>query len=136
MTLTIAPITTHEGIIFPAGPNDRLTYDRDDTANAPTVVPGGLVAKAVDVTFDSSYPTGGEAVSANDIGMAAITDAICNPAVKSDGSNAYVVQWVPSTGKLKLYRAADTAVEMEEATDAADLSTYTTRVLFLGHRVL
>ena len=116
---------------FPRGEFTADTLDLDGKS----VVPGGLTLKVVDVTFDSSYPTGGEAVSANDVQLASITDAICNPAVKSDNSNAYVVQWDKPNGKLKLYRAADTAVEMEEATNAADLSTYTARVAFIGHRV-
>lgn len=71
------------------------------------------------VTFDSSYPTGGEAMAAADVGLNVID--VCIP-YASDG---YGVEYDGTN--LVAYSAADT-----EVTDATDLSTLVIQVLCFG----
>lgn len=73
------------------------------------------------VTFDSSYPTGGEALSANDLGLASL-DFV---SATTDGN--YAVTWDKAAGKLKAYVAAGTQVP-----NATDLSAIAVRILAIG----
>lgn len=52
------------------------------------------------VTLDDTYPAGGEAIAANDVGLGTINALI---PLGSPGGATY--EWVPSTGKLKAYYA-------------------------------
>jgi hypothetical protein len=58
------------------------------------------------VTFDSSYPTGGEAIVAADFGLTTLHSVMVHGvAVKSDLTDSVAVAWNPTTGKLVAYRS-------------------------------
>ena len=82
----------------------------------------GATLKAVTVAFDNSYPTGGEAIAAADLGF----DTAIDFAVVATGGSDTVV-WNRSTGKLQIFTADGT-----EATNASDQSAVSRDILFLG----
>ena len=74
------------------------------------------------VTFDSSYPTGGESVTAASFGLSTLHSLIVHgPAVKSDLTDAVGVTFNPATSKLVCYRAgaAASSINIEDSNDAA-----------------
>lgn len=82
-----------------------------------------------DVTFDSSYPTGGEVIAPADFGPAVDATQILyiGPAVNA----GYVIEHVPSTGKLKAYRADYDAVgdgPLAEVPNTTNLASVTVRI--------
>lgn len=98
-----------------------------------TVTDAGLSMRVADITFDSSYATGGETLAASDFGLTSLVAIICCPAVKSDNTDAMAVTWNKSTGKLMLWRDAATNIALAQFTNTGDASAYTCRVLALGH---
>lgn len=58
--------------------------------------------RVVDITFDASYPAGGEAISADDVGLSQVIDTML-PAVAVASSNFLNVAYNPATGKLMAY---------------------------------
>lgn len=108
---------------------------------------GNAFAVAADVTFDSSYPTGGEALAPTTLGLNAIDVMLCETA------SGYMFQYDYANSKLKAFypRAAltgslvvaDTAATLTDDADvaaaagaevgnAADLHTVTVRVMAIG----
>jgi hypothetical protein len=90
---------------------------------------GSVFAVPATVAFDSSYPTGGEPVTAAQFGLAAIDDVIV-----TDGGG-YDVSYVPSTGKLLVRYADYDAVadgKLIEVPNTTNLSTLTARVIVIG----
>lgn len=74
-----------------------------------------------DVTFDNSYPTGGEAITPRDFGLTSLDyiDSNQAPGGKS-------VSWDPVNKKLLVFSGAT------EATNASDQSTLTIRLHATG----
>lgn len=92
-------------------------------ANANPELPNVRVA-AARVTFDSSYPTGGEAISAADLGLNKIDFVVAT-------APGYVLNYLASTGKLLAYWV-DTTVDgaaMAEVANTTDLSAVVANVL-------
>lgn len=88
----------------------------------------------VEVTFDSSYPTGGESFTPADAGMAEFSLVLVSP----DSSPAYQFAYDYSAQKILVFgvqQDADAAVTdpFDEEDNAADLSSVTVRVLCVGH---
>ena len=81
-------------------------------------------------TFDSSYPTGGEAVSLVNLGLSYLIDLEC------DGDDGYVLQWDRSqTSPILLAYWVDTTVDgaaLAEVADTTDLSALITRFVATG----
>lgn len=75
------------------------------------------------VTFDSSYPTGGEAVTPSNFGLQSIRNV--EPAVPVAGSR--LVAWDGTNSKLKVFTAIGT-----EAADTSDQSTIIAPVVVYG----
>jgi hypothetical protein len=75
------------------------------------------------VTFDSSYPTGGEAVTAANFGLNRILYVLSG--VNTAGNR--LVVWDDTNSKLKLYTALGT-----EAADTSDQSTIVAVVTVIG----
>lgn len=74
------------------------------------------------VTFDDSYPTGGESVSAASFGLTTLHHLVVHgPAVKSDLTDAIGVTFDPATSKLVAYRAGAPAstITLTDSDDAA-----------------
>jgi hypothetical protein len=93
-------------------------------------VVGDMRYSIVDVTFDASYPTGGESVTPADFGFT--TDIFHVDGGVSD--TGIVVGFIDSTSKLKAYWV-DTTVDgagMAEVVDTTNLSTADVRLFALG----
>ncbi len=79
-------------------------------------------------TFSASYPTGGEAITASDLG--AITGSIKHLSANSAGG--YVFEWDQANGKLKAHQAPHghgEATPLPQVPNATDLSAVTTRII-------
>lgn len=85
---------------------------------------GDKRAALVTVTFDNSYPTGGEAVAASDVGLTAIDHVIAAPLVSVDND----VYWDGPNSKL-FVTVRSTGVEVA---NAVSLATLTARLLVIG----
>lgn len=83
-------------------------------------VPGNLKEVIVDVTGDSSYPTGGYAVSFPGITNVIFCDA-------QSGSTGHPAVFNYATGKLQLFTSGGT-----EVANAANVSTTKIRCAVLG----
>lgn len=91
-----------------------------------TAVPFGQFKIEVrDVTFDDSYPTGGEALSAASFGMSTLYFAIAKVKVAGTGS-VTAVHYDETTNKLLAYTAA------AQVANTTDLSAVTARVIAFG----
>ena len=77
---------------------------------------------AATITFDNSYPTGGETLAVADLGLDSAIDAVIPALGGSD-----VVVYNRATGKLQVFTADGT-----EATNASDQSTVSRDVLVIG----
>lgn len=82
------------------------------------------------VTFDSSYPTGGEAVSAADVGLSRITSADARFLGGFSAAFSFVEPLVQSTGSVLLRLRAAAGTEVPNATDA---STVSVRLIVWGY---
>lgn len=80
------------------------------------------------VTFDSSYPTGGEAISASDVGLQGILDALVGGADDA----TYHGYWDNVNRLLKLYVEDGTSGIEAEAANTSDQSAVVLPVLFVG----
>lgn len=103
-----------------------------DIAGADTPIAGGtagLRMKVKTVTFDSSYPTGGEALTAADFGLSSIVWA------HASNASGYVFSYDYTNSKLLAYRGDnDNAADapMIEVANAVNLSAVATRVTVIG----
>ncbi|NIP44327.1 MAG: hypothetical protein GWN00_35580 [Aliifodinibius sp.] len=68
------------------------------------------------ITFDASYPAGGEAIAASDFGLTYLKDLIM-----SNGEGGYVFAYDKSEGKIKAFEAGADAGALDEVS-SADLS--------------
>lgn len=101
-----------------------VTVSTPTHATSP-VVAGNVRMAVRDITFDSSYPTGGEALSASDFGMQVILASI--PTVRTAGTGSVTaVQHDIENGKLLAYTAA------AQVANTTDLSAVTVRVIAFG----
>lgn len=117
---------------------------------------GNAKASIVDITFDASYPTGGESVTPGQVGLEVVQGFIC------EANSGYTFEYVRSTKKLKalapigvvagdgvadanntLMKSATGTLEVAgtgtafqqaavEVANAADLHTVTTRAFVIG----
>lgn len=84
------------------------------------------------ITFDSSYPTGGEAVTPANFGLTAITD------IQLEGDDGYVLRWDRSTTapKLLAYMGDNNNASdgpLIEVANTTDLSAVVTRFTVTGY---
>lgn len=95
------------------------------THAAQPIVAGNVRMTIRDITFDDSYPTGGESVSASDLGLQNVLAAI--PVVRTAGTGSVTaVQYDVENGKLLAYTAA------AQVANTTDLSAVTVRVIAFG----
>lgn len=95
----------------------------------PFAIGGGLVQTVGTITFDSSYPTGGEAISANSFRQGAIINLQLGAS-----ENGYVYCYKPSTGKI-LARWVDTTIDgapLAEVTAGTNLSAEVVPFISIG----
>lgn len=91
---------------------------------------GDMRAVIADVAFDSSYPTGGESLTAAMLGLSAIEFVIAEPAA------GYTFEYDHANSKL-LARWVDTTVDgapQAQVADTTNLSAVTgVRIIAFGH---
>jgi len=90
-----------------------------------------LQYRVIQVTGDSSYPSGGYALGAAECDMKKIVSV--EPVIQV----GYVVEWNRATGKLLFYKnsATPTSNPLSEVTAGTNLTAVTVEVLVLGeHR--
>lgn len=114
-----------------AGPTMALTIAQAADTIRPYHIMGDLKAVPRKVTFDSSYPTGGEAISPSDFGLGRIVwvqvNAVTDVATKE-------VQWVDAAGAHKLKIMVEDSISgiAAEAANASDQSAVSVHVLVYG----
>lgn len=85
---------------------------------------GQYKEKIVDITFDASYPTGGEAIAATRFGFNEILTVQIENAT---GDAVRTTRYSRATGKLLAYAPGDA-----EVADTTDLSAVTVRAVVRG----
>jgi len=79
------------------------------------------------IQFDSSYASGGESLTAGNLGMTAVHIVI------ADGEDSgYVPQYDYTNEKLAVYEAGADAAALDEVASTTDLSAYYVRILAYG----
>lgn len=99
-----------------------------------TGVFGDLKYVVVPVTFDNSYPTGGETLDLDLLGLSSVV-AVTNAGASYDAQGTVVPAWDAANSKLVAYGANGAAAgsaALTEVANAADLSTITVTLLVLG----
>lgn len=91
---------------------------------------GDHTVVTADVTFDSSYPTGGEVLGATEAAALGLTDIdFCLPqsVARAQASGFRVVEYVAATNAIRLFTALGT-----EAANTSDQSATIVTVTFWG----
>ena len=106
-----------------------ITITTPSGAHTGAAISGGTASKFTikRIQLDDSYPTGGEAVSAGDLGFTAIHMVICDTE-----SSGYVAQYDYSNEKIEVYEAGADAAALDEVANTTDLSAVYIRVLAYG----
>lgn len=99
-----------------------------------TVIPATKVGfkkrmSVTNITFDDSYPTGGEAVTPGNLGLTKIEAVIIN------GNTGHNLQWDQANKKIKAYYADYDAVAdgaLIQVPDTTDLATVVATVVAFG----
>lgn len=100
-------------------------------ANREDLSMGNLRGVKVDITFDASYPTGGEALTPGDLGLGRVEQLISDQGGLGT-DDGRVVQYDRDNELLIAFQSAGAAAAMAEVTNATDLSDLTVRVTALG----
>ena len=97
---------------------------------------GNKRVRVYDVTFDSSYPTGGESLTASDVKLKKIEFVLGSQVKNSDGTSAHSVVYDYTNSKLVAHQFDGSAAgvqSFEEVANTADLSTFSGRLAFIGY---
>ncbi len=85
------------------------------------------------VTFDNSYPDGGEPISAADLGLSTIDSMWVTAREDFSVAGGYVVEWDKTAGTLRvLATGAAAGAVLDEEAAATDLSALVVTVLAYG----
>lgn len=97
---------------------------------------GNKKMRTYDVTFDSSYVTGGESLTASDLGLKKVEQVLTDAGAKnSAGTQSVPVRYDYTNGKLQAYRydgASAGKANLEEVANTVDLSAFTVRLTAIG----
>lgn len=100
-----------------------LTFASTARDDRPNHVIGDIRVRFVKITFDNSYPTGGEAIAPSDFGFShKIVHVALNPPL--DGTKS--VAWDDANSKLLVNVMDDAPAEAANASDQSTLSVYAT----------
>lgn len=99
-------------------------------------VVGNKKIRTRDITFDNSYATGGESLTASDVGLRSVVAVATDGGAKnSAGTSLVPVRYDYTNAKLQAYRydgASAGKAFLEEVAAAVDLSAFTVRAVFTG----
>ena len=87
---------------------------------------GGNLARVFDLTYDDSYPTGGESLDVGSLALSRVGFFSAN------STGGYVFRYDHSADKIQAYRAGNTNAVLAEASNTTDLSAITVRVKVEG----
>ena len=98
---------------------------------------GDREARVYDVTFDSSYPAGGEAVTPDDFGLRNSITAVLAAAARDPDTadNALVVDFDDTNDKLVLFWGDNNNASdgpLVEVPDTTNVAAYTARLVVIG----
>jgi hypothetical protein len=88
---------------------------------------GDIIALCT-ITFDSSYPTGGEPIAVADVDAgaiaagAALRTVIPSGSADQLGAGGYMPAWDETNGTIMMYEAGADAAPLDEVADTTDLS--------------
>ncbi|MGH9266731.1 MAG: hypothetical protein ACRD0D_00985 [Acidimicrobiales bacterium] len=99
--------------------------------NLSVFVAGSKRMAVATVTFDSSYPTGGEPVTAANLGLATLDALFAADAVNATPANL-TVRFDRTNAKLLVFRTGLLNAAGEQVPDTTDLSAFSTVVLAVG----
>jgi len=83
------------------------------------------------ITGDASYPTGGYALTAAQLGLSVVGDAIASIAGSATNNAADAASWNQATGKLQLFTSGTTGALVEQ-TAATNVSGITVKIIAFG----
>jgi len=91
-------------------------------------VPGNRKMTTATVTFDSSYATGGEAITVTDLGLVRLDYLVV------DAGAGYLAQWDGSltSPKILLYRQTAATGALVQVPSTTDVSAISVKVLAFG----
>lgn len=98
-------------------------------------VAGNKKIRVRDVTFDSSYPTGGEALTAANVGLKKIDTMSGGIAKNAAGTLALPLCYDHTNAKLQAYQyngASAGVAQLLEVADTTDLALFSARLTFVG----
>ena len=106
-----------------------LTITTPGAASVGPAIAGGTPSKFTikRIQFDSSYPTGGEALTAGDLGFTAIHAIMIDTE-----TSGYVAQYDYSNEKVEVYEAGADGAALDEVGNTTDLSAVYIRVVAYG----
>jgi hypothetical protein len=96
----------------------------------PYRITGTQKETVTDVTFDTSYPTGGEAITAADLGLNAVSTGSVKCEVKAVGGTVNVANVIYDDTNKKLIVYDETPAEVA---DTSTLATLVVRVTARGY---
>lgn len=105
-----------------------LSFARVEDADS---VFGNKRIKVRDVTFDATYPAGGEPLVPSDVDLDKIDQVVGGVAVNSAGTAAIAVAYDHTNETLQAFEGPDLVGAFPE--DSGDLSAFTARLTFIGH---
>lgn len=96
---------------------------------------GNMRQKVRTITFDSSYPTGGESLTAADLGLKRIFELRPHGSFRAAANTSAIeVSYDHTNSKLiAFWGNAGTASVQPEVTNTTDLSTYSGRITAVGY---
>ena len=104
-----------------------LTLTVPGNASDVVGVPGNNKYVIKRIQFDSSYATGGEALTATTLGLESLHIIMCEAE-----DSGYVAQYDYSGEKLAIYEAGADAAALDEVGNTTDLSALYVRILAFG----
>ena len=104
-----------------------LTVASPGNASDVAGVPGNNKYVIKTVTFDSSYATGGEALTAVTLGLESVHIVLLS--IENSG---YVAQYDYTNSKVALYEAGQDGAILDEVANTTDVSAVVVRVLAFG----
>lgn len=106
-----------------------LAITTPSNASSAVGIPGGTGSRFIikRIQFDSSYPTGGESLTAGDLGFKSLHVILCH-----GEDSGYVPQYDYTNSKMAVYEAGADAAALDEVADTTDLSAFYIRVVAYG----
>lgn len=107
----------------------NLTVDPHSSSQAVPIALGDVRLTVTTVVGDSSYPTGGTALTAAQLGLSVVLFAICSVTGSASNNAAIHSSYNIATGKLQMWSGATLA----ETANTTNVSGLTITVLAFGY---